>query len=161
MVTYTEVKTTGPIEWARLFEGNRDMEGYQGAYAACDGAYTVSQILSKEEFTKLQTAGTTKKPVQKRLMDGELVIKFERKHTVTKKDGTVVSQAGGAPVVTDAEGNAWTDEHGLIGNGSLAEVTNLITSFKGQDGMMWARTSLVSVKIIEHVKYEKDAEVAA
>ena len=116
-MAYTEVKTTGPIEWARLFEGNRDMEGYQGAYAACDGAYTVSQILSKEEFTKLQTAGTTKKPVQKRLMDGELVIKFERKHTVTKKDGTVVSQAGGAPVVTDAEGNAWTDEHGLIGNG--------------------------------------------
>jgi hypothetical protein len=73
----------------------------------------------------------------------------------------IVAQAGGAPVVTDAEGNAWTDEHGLIGNGSLAEVTNLITSFKGQDGMMWARTSLVSVKIIEHVKYEKDAEVAA
>jgi hypothetical protein len=161
MVTYTEVKTTGPIEWARLFEGNRDMEGYQGAYAACDGAYTVSQILSKEEFTKLQTAGTTKKPVQKRLMDGELVIKFERKHTVTKKDGTVVSQAGGAPVVTDAEGNAWTDEHGLIGNGSVAEVSNLISTFKGQDGKMYARTSLVSVKIIEHVKYEKDAEVAA
>jgi|TARA_R110000772_G_scaffold113493_1_gene217796 hypothetical protein len=160
-MAYTEVKTTGPIEWARLFEGNRDMEGYQGAYAACDGAYTVSQILSKEEFTKLQTAGTTKKPVQKRLMDGELVIKFERKHTVTKKDGTVVSQAGGAPVVTDAEGNAWTDEHGLIGNGSVAEVSNLISTFKGQDGKMYARTSLVSVKIIEHVKYEKDAEVAA
>ena len=160
-MAYTEVKTTGPIEWARLFEGNRDMAGYQGAYAACDGAYTVSQILSKEEFTKLQTAGTTKKPVQKRLMDGELVIKFERKHTVTKKDGTVVSQAGGAPVVTDAEGNAWTDEHGLIGNGSVAEVSNLISTFKGQDGKMYARTSLVSVKIIEHVKYEKDAEVAA
>jgi hypothetical protein len=118
-------------------------------------------MLSKEEFTKLQTAGTTKKPVQKRLMDGELVIKFERKHTVTKKDGTVVSQAGGAPVVTDAEGNAWTDEHGLIGNGSVAEVSNLISTFKGQDGKMYARTSLVSVKIIEHVKYEKDAEVAA
>ena len=161
-MAYTEVKTTGPIEWARLFEGNRDMEGYQGAYAACDGAYTVSQILSKEEFTKLQTAGTTKKPVQKRLMDGELVIKFERKHTVTSKDGTLVGKAGGAPVVTDAEGNAWTDEHGLIGNGSLAEVTNLITSFKGQDGMMWARTSLVSVKIIEHIVYEKqDADIEA
>ena len=160
-MAYTEVKTTGPIEWARLFEGNRDMEGYQGAYAACDGAYTVSQILSKEEFTKLQTAGTTKKPVQKRLMDGELVIKFERKHTVTSKDGTLVGKAGGAPVVTDAEGNAWTDEHGLIGNGSVAEVSNLISTFKGQDGKMYARTSLVSVKIIEHVKYEKDAEVAA
>jgi hypothetical protein len=25
-MAYTEVKTTGPIEWARLFEGNRDME---------------------------------------------------------------------------------------------------------------------------------------
>ena len=160
-MAYTEVKTTGPIEWARLFEGNRDMEGYQGAYAACDGAYTVSQVLSKGEFSKLQEAGTSKKPVQKRLMDGELVIKFERKHTVTSKDGTVVAQAGGAPVVTDAEGNAWTDEHGLIGNGSVAEVSNLISTFKGQDGKMYARTSLVSVKIIEHVKYEKDAEVAA
>ena len=161
-MAYTEVKTTGPIEWARLFEGNRDMEGYQGAYAACDGAYTVSQILSKEEFTKLQTAGTTKKPVQKRLMDGELVIKFERKHTVTSKDGTLVGKAGGAPVVTDAEGNAWTDEHGLIGNGSVAEVSNLISTFKGQDGKIYARTSLVSVKIIEHIVYEKqDADIEA
>ncbi len=161
-MAYTEVKTTGPIEWARLFEGNRDMEGYQGAYAVCDGAYTVSQVLSKEEFAKLQKAGTTKKPVRKRLMDGELVIKFERKHTVTKKDGTVVAQAGGAPVVTDAAGKAWTDDNGMIGNGSVAEVTNLVSTFKGQDGKMYARTSLVSVKIVEHVVYEKpDADIEA
>jgi hypothetical protein len=84
-MAYTEVKTTGPIEWARLFEGNRDMDWLPTtAYVKCDGAYTVSQVLSKEEFSKLQEAGTSKKPVQKRLMDGELVIKFERKHTVTK-----------------------------------------------------------------------------
>lgn len=162
MVTYTEVKTTGPIEWARLFEGNRDMNGFNDSYVEYDGAYTVSQILSKGEFAKLQEAGTTKKPVQKRLMDGELVIKFERKHTITNKDGTVVDKAGGAPVVTDAQGNAWSDEHGMIGNGSVAEITNLITSFKGRDGKIWARTSLVSVKIVEHVVYEKsDADIEA
>ena len=66
------------------------------------------------------------------------------------------------PVVTDAQGNAWSDEHGMIGNGSVAEITNLITSFKGRDGKIWARTSLVSVKIIEHVVYEKpDADIEA
>jgi hypothetical protein len=155
-MAFKSVTTTGPIEWARIFEDNRDLKGYQDAYVECDGAYTLSQILSKEEFQKLQQAGTQKKPVQKRLMDGELVIKYERKHKVVTKDGTVVLKAGGPPKVLDAEGKAWTADHGDIGNGSVAEVTNLISTFKGLDGKMYSRTSLVEVKIINHIKYEKD-----
>lgn len=155
-MAFKSVTTTGPIEWARIFEDNRDLEGYQGAYKECEGAYTLSQILSKEEFQKLQQAGTQKKPVQKRLMDGELVIKYERKHKVTTKDGTAVLKAGGPPKVVDAEGKPWTADHGAIGNGSVAEVTNLISTFKGMDGKMYSRTSLVEVKIINHIKYEQE-----
>jgi hypothetical protein len=159
-MAFKSVTTTGPIEWARIFEDNRDLKGYQDAYVECEGAYTLSQILSKEEFQKLQQAGTQKKPVQKRLMDGELVIKFERKHKVTTKDGTTILKAGGPPKVLDAEGKPWTADHGAIGNGSVAEVTNLISTFKGQDGKMYSRTSLVEVKIINHVEYVKADEAA-
>lgn len=155
---YTEVTTTGPIEWAKIFENNRDMTGYEGSYVPFDGAYTLQQILSKEEYEKLQAAGTQKKPNQKRLMDGELAIKFERKHKVTRKDGTELPQAGGAPKVTDADGSPWSEDKGLIGNGSTAEVTNLITTFKGGDGKMYSRTTMTGVKIIEHKMVEEKAD---
>ena len=155
---YTEVTTTGPIEWAKIFENNRDMTGYEGSYVPFDGAYTLQQILSKEEYAKLQAAGTQKKPNQKRLMDGELMIKFERKHKVTRKDGTELPQAGGAPKVTDADGSPWTEDKGLIGNGSTAEVTNLITTFKGGDGKMYSRTTMTGVKITEHKSVEEKVD---
>ena len=158
MAKYVEVKTTGPVEWAKVFEGNRDMNGFEGSYVEFEGAYTVQQKLSKEEFEKLKSAQSQKKPNQKRLMDGELVIKFERKHKVTRKDGTILPQAGGAPKVTDADGNPWTTEMGLIGNGSNAEVTNLITIFKGSDGKQYSRTTMTEMKILEHVPVE-DKEV--
>ena len=153
---YTEVKTTGSIEWAKVFETNRDMTGYEGAYVDFEGAYTVQQILAKDEYAKLQAAGTQKKPNQKRLMDGELMIKFERKHKITSRDGKVIPQAGGAPKVMNADGTAWDKEvNGLIGNGSTAEVTNLITTFKGNDGKMYSRTTMTEVKIIEHIPVEE------
>jgi hypothetical protein len=159
---YKEVTTTGAIEWAKIFEGNREMTGYEGAYEECEGAYTVAQTLSKEEFEKLKKAGSQKKPIQKRLMEGELVVKFERKHLVKTKSGDVIAQAGGAPKVLGPDGKLWDVEtDGLIGNGSIAEVTNLITTFPGQDGKIISRTSLVKVKIVEHVQYARPDEEAA
>lgn len=156
-MAYKEVTTKGPIEWAKIFEDNREMSGYEGAYEECEGAYTLVQILSKEEFEKLKKAGTQKKPIQKRLMDGEIAIKFERKHLVKTKEGKEVPQAGGAPKVVGPNGKAWNlDEDGLIGNGTVAEVTNLISTFKGQDGKMVSRTSLTKVKIIEHIPYVRE-----
>lgn len=163
-MAYIEVKTVGPIEWAKVFESTRDMEGYEGAYVDCQGAYTVNQILDKAEFDKLKKAKSQKKPNQKRLVEnGELMVKFERKHLVVTKDGREIPQAGGAPKVTDADGQEWDmDIHGGIGNGSTAEVTNLISTFKGQDGKEYARTSLVSIKILDHVPIpEREDDEAA
>lgn len=156
---YKEVTTKGPIEWAKIFESNREMVGYEGLYEECDGAYTVTQVLSKEEFEKLKKAGTQKKPIQKRLMDGEIALKFERKHLVKTKDGTVIEKAGGAPKVIRNDGKLWdVEEDGLIGNGTLAEVTNLITTFPGQDGKMISRTALSKIKILELIPYVRPNE---
>ena len=156
-MAFKEVTTKGPIEWAKIFENNREMSGYEGIYEACEGAYTVVQVLDKEEFEKLKKAGTQKKPIQKRLLDGEIAVKFERKHLVKTKDGREIPQAGGAPKVVGPNGKPWDlEEDGLIGNGTIAEVTNLINTFKGQDGKMISRTSLVKVKIVEHVPYVRE-----
>lgn len=150
-MAFKEVTTTGPIEWAKVYEGNRDMVGYQGVYEACDGAYTLLQILSKEEMAKLKAAGSSKKAKQARLMDGEIAVTFERKHRVTNSKGEFIPKASGAPKVVDANDQPFTE---IIGNGSIAEVTNLVTTFKLPDGTMGARTTLQKVKILEHIPYE-------
>ena len=159
MSKYKEVTTVGPIEWARLFEGNRDKTGYNGQYDDCEGAYTVNQKLSKEEFEKLKKSGSLKRPNQSRMMDGELVVKFERKHLVKTKAGEVIEAAGGPPKVLRADGKIWnSEEDGLIGNGSIAEITHLVSPFTAPDGTQSYRTSLVKVKILEHVQYVRSEE---
>jgi len=156
---YKEVTTKGAIEWAKIFEENRDMNGFEGQYEDSEGAYVLTQVLNKDEFEKLKKAGTMKKPIQKRLMDGEIAIKFERRHLVKDKSGKEIPQAGGAPKVVGPDGKRWDVEtQGLIGNGTIAEVTNLITTFPGQDGKTVSRTSLTKVKIIEHVPYVREEE---
>lgn len=159
---FTEITTVGPIEWARIFENNRDMEGYDGAYTDCEGAYIVTQVLDKAQFEKLKKAGSQKKPNGKRLMDGVIAVKFERphvkKHTTT---GEVIEKAGGPPKVMNASGAVWDAEvDGLIGNGSIAEVTNILRSFKRKDGSPACETTLSKVKIIDHIVYTREEEAA-
>lgn len=158
-MAYKEVTTVGPVEWARIFEDNRDMTGYEGRYEDCNGAYTIQQILTKEEMEKLKKTGSQKKPKQGRLMDGEIVVQFERKHEVYNKNGDLIEKAGGPPKVLGPTGKRWDpDVDGLIGNGSIAQVTNLVSSFKGADGKTIARTTLTKVRIIDLVPYDKPDE---
>lgn len=161
---HKSVTTLGVIEWPKLFEHDRDKLGYNGQYEDCEGAYTVNQILTKEEFDKLKKTGCMKRPKQNRLMDGELVMKFERKHVVKTKKGEIIEAAGGPPEVFGPDGRKWDVERdGMIGNGTLAEVTNLISPFTAPDGSTGYRTSLIKVKILEHVPYvrEENNEEAA
>ena len=157
-MAYKEVTTVGTIEWAKVFEDNRDMKGFDGEYEKTDGAYVVDQVLDKDEYQKLVNAGSQKKPKQKRLMDGEIVIKMMRPHKVVTRDGRELPQAGGAPEVTDLDGNPINER---IGNGTKAEITNLISTFKGQDGKVYSRTTMTKIKILELVPYEeKEAEMS-
>lgn len=151
MARFKEVKTTGPIEWARLWEHNMDETGLDGVYEKTQGAFTVNQVLSKEEWEKLKDAGTMKKPNQNRLMDGELVVKFIRPNVVTNRDGDIVKKAGGAPKVTGPDGQVWDAENFPVGNGTVAELTHLLSQFKNPEGKVGYRTSLVAVKILDYV----------
>jgi len=155
---YKEVKTTGAIEWPRLTEENRDLTGYGGDYEKWEGAYTVNQVLTKDDMKALKDAGSQKQPIKNRIIDGEIVVKFIRPHKVTKKDGTEIPQAGGAPKVTDKDGNPWTADMGVIGNGTVAECTNLVSTFTGSDGKQYSRTSLVGVKVLDLVEYIQENE---
>lgn len=156
---YTEVKTIGPVKWARLFESNRDMEGYQGAYIKCDGAYTVSQVLTKEEVDKLKKAGSKKKRVEDG--EGDMVLKHIRKHHVVNSKGETIEKAGGPPLVVDKDGKKW-DETIKIGNGSVCEITSLISTFSftndaGQKEAT-ARQTILKVKVLELVEYTPEGD---
>lgn len=154
---YKSVTTVGPVSWAKLTEGNRDMDGYNGSYVECEGAYTLDQEMSKEEFEKLAEAGSMKGPKRKYLMEGKIVVGFARKHKVMF-NGEVLEAASGPPVLQDSEGNPWTG--GDIGNGSVCEVTNLLSFFTAPNGDPSCRTTLIEVKVLEHVVYDRDAEAA-
>lgn len=158
MTKYKNVKTVGKVSWAKVFEFNREKEGYKGAYLECDGAYTINQHLTKEEYQKLKDAGTMKKPIQKFLLDGEIVIKHERKHLIP-----AAPQAGGAPLVIDRYGREWdTDNWGLIGNDSVCEIESLISTFEIPDDKGGkrevSRTTMKVVKVLEAKVYNAETK---
>jgi len=151
---YKSVTTEGPVSWAKLREHDRDEHGYNGAYEECDGAYTIDQELSKEEFAKLSEAGSLKRPKGKYLMDGKIVVGFARKHKVMFR-GEVLEAASGPPVLLDADGQPWNGD--AIGNGSVCAVTNLLSFFTAPNGDPSCRTTMIEVKVMEHVIYDPDA----
>jgi hypothetical protein len=154
MSKFKSVTTVGPVFWAKVMPGQEEM-GYLGAYEAFDGAFTIDQELSKEEFAKLKEAGSQKRPVQKHLMDGRIVLKFVRKNRVTNGKGELVEAASGAPELVDADGNPWYGE--FIGNGSVCVLTNLLSFFKAPDGTTGCRTTLTKVQVLEHIAFESEA----
>ena len=48
-----KVKLTGIAEWARVFESNRDMDGFDGVYRDHDGACTIDIIMDDANLSTL------------------------------------------------------------------------------------------------------------
>ena len=46
-----KVKLTGIAEWARVFESNRDMDGFDGVYRDHDGACTIDVIMDDDNLS--------------------------------------------------------------------------------------------------------------
>ena len=111
-----KVKLSGIAEWAKVFEQNRDMQGYEGAYIDCNGACTIDVILDDDNMTRLQASRSMKRG--KTDPDGRgTVVRFVRKFD-TGRDWD-----GGAPVVLKEDGTRWDfDVDGPIGNGSDVDV---------------------------------------
>ena len=115
------IKLRGILEWAKIFEENRDLTGYKptespGNYEQYDGACTTNIILDEDNAELLRSTGFPRK--LKPDPDGRgLIAKLDRKFN------TGHSFSSGAPEVFDATtGDRWTFEDGLIGNGTVADV---------------------------------------
>tara|TARA_R110000772_G_scaffold59297_3_gene134251 strand:- start:8018 stop:8527 length:510 start_codon:yes stop_codon:yes gene_type:complete len=137
-----KVKLTGIAEWAKVFEANRDPNGYEGAYQVCDGACTIDVILDDANMAILKASRSIKRGAPDK--DGRgMKVKFVRKFKE--------NYGGGAPTVTHADGSVWDyDTDGTIGNGSTVEVDLIVydTKMKNIVG-----TRLEAVTVLEHVKF--------
>ena len=137
-----KVILVGVAEWAKVFEDNRDMKGFEGAYEEFDGACTIDMILDKENMDRLIASKSMKKGSPDAEGRGTRV-RFVRKFN-TGRDWD-----SGSPVVVKEDGTRWDmDVDGLIGNGSTVMVTLSVydTSRKSIVG-----TRLDRVKVLEHV----------
>ena len=142
-----KIKLTGIAEWARVFETNRDMDGFDGVYRDHDGACTIDIIMDDANLSTLKASRSMKKGTPDAEGRGTKV-KFIRKFN-TGKDWD-----SGAPTVQKSDGSTWDlSSDGTIGNGSTVEVELSVydTSRPNIVG-----TRLDKVKVVDHVAYIAD-----
>jgi len=141
------VKLTGIGEWAKVFEDNRDLQGYDGSYEVCNGACTIDVILDEDNLKKLKASRSIKRGKPDPEGRGHTV-RFVRKFD----DGQ--PRNSGAPVVLKADNTPWSyDEDGVIGNGSTVEVTLSVYDTRMANIV---GTRLDKVKVLEHIEYVSD-----
>lgn len=143
-----KVKLTGLGYWAKVFEDNRDLTGFEDALKDVGGQTCIDVDLDDDNLAKLRKSKSMKRGTTSPDNDGLTRVRFTRKW----ED----QYAGGAPKVVKADGTAWDfDEDGPIGNGSTVEVILSVydTSRKAIVG-----TRLEKVKVIEHIAYDPDAD---
>jgi hypothetical protein len=137
------VKLKGIAKWARVFEDNRDLYGFEGAAKEYGGQYVIDVYPDKENLDKLKVAGSRLRP--KLDVDGKMFVKFKRKH-----EGPFAA-ASGAPKVTNEAGDVWSfEDDGPIGNGSEVEVSLVV-----YDTRMGKGTRLEGVKVLNLVEYKE------
>lgn len=142
------VKLTGLGYWAKVFEDNRDLTGYEDALKDIGGQTSIDVDLDEDSMAKLRKSKSMKKGNTSPEDDDLTRVKFTRKWEER--------YGGGAPTVLKADGTEWDfDEDGPIGNGSTVEVTLTVydTSRKNIVG-----TRLEKVKVIEHIPYVPDED---
>ena len=142
-----KIKLTGIAEWARVFETNRDMDGFDGVYRDHDGACTIDIIMDDANLSTLKASRSMKKGTPDAEGRGTKV-KFIRKFN-TGKDWD-----SGAPTVQKSDGSTWDlSSDGTIGNGSTVEV-ELSVYDTSRPNIVGIR--LDKVKVVDHVAYVAD-----
>lgn len=114
-------KLAGEIHWAKVFESNRDQEGYKGQAKEYGGEYSVTLVVTDKEARAAHkaTGSQAKFKTDPDKYDGQPYITFKRKHVV-KIGGQEIPAYGGAPLLYNAEGDPFLPDDGsvLIGNNS-------------------------------------------
>jgi len=125
---------SGPAAYAKVFENNRDKEGYQGAYKAHDGMYTIMVGLNEKDADTLYSFNRRYEPkdaskfagVDTKAHKGRQFFPFRRKHASFNKKGEVIAAISGPPNVIDHKGDPW-DPKVMIGNGSMVTVKTTVS----------------------------------
>lgn len=141
MATKT-IELTGTLEWAKLFEFNRD----QGEYdVETDGATTVTLLMDDDVFKMMKDEGVRKQGKPDAEGRGTRVT-FKRPW----KDKFDRDWAAGPPTVFNPAGSTWDSEaDGLIGNGSVG-----VVYLDVYDTKMGKGCRLNGVQVIDHVVFE-------
>ena len=147
MATKT-IELHGILEWAKLFEGNRDNGEYD---VETDGATTVDIIMEDDVFKMMKDEGVRKQGKADPEGRGTRV-KFKRPW----KDKFDRDWAAGPPKVYAPDGSEWTMDNGLIGNGSIGVVYVDVYDTKVGKG---ARLS--GVQGIDHVTFDSGGDGGA
>ena len=136
----THIDVKGKIEWAKVFENNRDRSEWNKEK---DGEYKVTVTTDEKTAKALQKAGCRKKIEE--VTEG-FKVTFDRPHKGAQ------DWMGGAPIVADVSGKAWNlQEKGLIGNGSEG-----IVKVELYDTKMGTGTRLIGLQVLDHVVYESE-----
>lgn len=139
MAKSKEYNIEGKSMYARVFEFNRDMEGYEGQYEPFDGMYTImvgvpvdsddyKTIMSWNKNYEPKIGGSDRFPLDREgVVEGLAYFTFKRKHKFvvmnqkSEKFGEIIEDWGGAPRVRLLRDNGTIvpfPEDTLIGNGS-------------------------------------------
>ena len=52
-----KITVTGIAQWAKVFEENRDLDGYQGQWRDTDGRCTIEMILDQDNTDRVKASG--------------------------------------------------------------------------------------------------------
>lgn len=139
------VKISCIIEWAKVFEANRDKTGPNGVWEDHGGATTVDMLMDDANYKTWCDSGAQQR--DKKGEDAPLHrVKIKRKWVDRFPNW------GGEPAVVHASGKPWDIAiDGLIGNGSKAIVFVDVYEAKGLVG-----SRLGAVQVLEHVSYESE-----
>jgi hypothetical protein len=137
----TTIELHGILEWAKLFEGNRDNGEYD---IETDGATTVDLVMEDDVFKAMKDAGVRKQGKADPEGRGTRV-KFKRPW----KDKFDRDWAAGPPKVYRPDGSEWGADDGLIGNGSIGVVYVDV-----YDTKMGKGARLSGVQVIDHVTFD-------
>jgi len=93
------VKLTGIGYWAKVFEDNRDLTGFENALVDIGGQTTIDLDVDNVQLDKLKKSRSMKRGTPSPDNDGLTRVKFTRKWTE--------NYGGGAPDVVKADGTVW------------------------------------------------------
>lgn len=148
------VNVTGKAYWAKVFEENRDLTGWDDSLVETGGQYVVMVEADADSIHELtmarsQTVDNMKDvPVEKGSTTTVKCVKLRRDHEKYSRKGDLLEWASGAPKIVKDDGKTpWSiEDDGLLGNG-----TEIVARVAVYDAGKNVGTRLEAIRVVNHV----------